>query len=131
MSDEQFARDEFARLLRARPCKELVSRSGFNQAAAMQQYDFTGQPFGLSEVVCRHHHLDAARADGANDVFDGLGGVRIEAGGRLVEKQDGRIARERACKRKPLLLAAGEAPCRSLAPWTSPPFAPPPANRTV
>ena len=53
----------------------------------MQQHDLAGQPFGLAEIVRRHHHLDAARGDGAHDVLDRLGGGGIEAGGRLVEEQ--------------------------------------------
>ena len=46
--------------------------------------------------------------DGAHDVLHRLGGGGIEARGRLVEKQDFRIARERAREREPLLLAAGK-----------------------
>ena len=51
--------------------------------------------------------------DGAHDVLDRLGGGGIEAGGRLVEKQQGRIARQRAGERQPLLLAAGQPACRT------------------
>src|SRR4029077_6534947 len=80
------------------PCKELVNRTAFDQTAAMQQHDVAGKAFGLAEVVCRYHDLDAARADGANDVFNRLGGVRVEAGGWLVKKQHGWIARERTRK---------------------------------
>ena len=71
-----------------------------------------GEPFGLAEIVRGHHHLDAARGDGAHDVLDRLGGGGIEAGGRLVEKQQRRIARQRARERQPLLLAAGQPPRR-------------------
>ena len=70
--------------------------AGLDDAAAMQQHDVAGEPARLAEIVGRHHHLDAARGDGANDVLDRLGGGGIEARGRLVEEQHGRIARQRA-----------------------------------
>ena len=41
---------------------------------------------GLAEIVSRHHYFDAARADGAHDVLDRLGGGGIETGGRFVEE---------------------------------------------
>ena len=45
----------------------------------------------------------------------GLGGGGVEARGRLVEEQHLRIAGERASKRQPLLLAAGQPPRRTIA----------------
>ena len=98
---------------RARACEEFRGRAVLDQPAAMQQHDVAGEPPGLAEIVGRHHHLDAARGDGAHDVLDRLGGGGIEAGGRLVEKQHGRIARQRARQRQPLLLAAGQPPRRA------------------
>ena len=71
-------------------------------------------PSRFAEIVSRHHHLDAARGDGADDVFDRLGGRRIEARGRLVKEQHGGIFRERARQREPLLLAAGDTSRRPL-----------------
>ena len=105
---------------RARRCEEIRRRTVFDQPAAMQQHDIAGEAFGLAEIVGRHHHLDAARADGADDVLDRLGGGRIEAGGRLVEKQHGRVARQRARQRQPLLLAARK-PARRTPPRPSRP----------
>ena len=66
-----------------------------------------------AEIVRGHHHLDAARGDGAHDVLDRLGGGGIEAGGRLVEKQHFGIARQRARQRQPLLFAARQPPRRT------------------
>ncbi len=79
----------------------------------MQEHDVAGEPARLAEIVSRHHHLDAARGDGADDVLDRLGGGGIEARGRLVEQQHGRLAGERAAERQPLLLAAGQPARRS------------------
>ena len=70
--------------------------------------DVAGKPARLAEIMGRHHDLDAAAADSADDVFDRLGGDGIEARGRLVEEQHGRIARQRPRQRQPLLLAAGQ-----------------------
>src|SRR5262245_14698953 len=74
----------------------------------MHQHDFAGEPFGLAEIVGRHHHLDAARGDLADAVLDRLGRGGMEAGGRLSEEEELRLLGGRARERKPLLLAAGE-----------------------
>ena len=80
-----------------RPARVSIS------AAAMQQHDLAGEPPRLAEIVRRHHDLDAARGDGADDVLDRLGGGGIEARGRLVEKQH---VRDRAPARAPARAAA-------------------------
>ena len=69
--------------------------------------------FGLAEIVGGHHHLDAARADSADDVLDRFGGGRIEACRRFVEKQHLRVARQGARQCQPLLLAARKAARRA------------------
>ena len=95
--------------------KNASAGAALDDAAAVQQHDLAGEPPRLAEIVRRHHHLDAARGDRADDVLDRLGGGRIEARGRLVEKQHLRIPGERARERQPLLLAAGELARRPLA----------------
>jgi len=72
----------------------------------MHEHDIAGETFRLAEVMRAHHDLDAARAYGANDVFDRFGGGRVEACGRFVEEQDAGVTRECARQREPLLLAA-------------------------
>src|SRR5262244_525983 len=74
----------------------------------MYEHDLAGEAPGLAEIVGRHHNLDPARSNGADDVLDRLGRGRIEARGRLVEHEDLRLLGERARERQPLLLAAGE-----------------------
>ena len=88
--------------------KNDAAAAGLHDAAAVKHDDVAGEPARLAEIVGRHHDLDVAFADGADDVLHRLGGGGIEACGRLVEKQHGRIARERARQRQPLLLAAGQ-----------------------
>ena len=58
----------------------------------------------LMPDCARHQH----------DLLDAAGRGGIEVGGRLVEQQHFRIARQRACQRQPLLLAAGQPPRRPL-----------------
>src|SRR5260221_2933349 len=81
----------------------------------MQHDDLARQPPRLAEIMRRHHHLDAALDDGADHVLERLGRGGIETRRRLVEKQHGGIARQRAGEGKALLLAAGEAPRRTSA----------------
>ena len=68
----------------------------------------------FAEIVRRHHHLDAARRDGSHHVLDRLGGGRVEARGRFVEKENLRILGERAGERETLLFAAGQLAGRPL-----------------
>ena len=91
-----------------RRVEERRGGAGFHDTAAVKHDDVAGQPPRFAEIVGRHHDLDVALADGADDVLHRLGGGRIEARGRLVEEQHGRIARERPRQRQPLLLAAGQ-----------------------
>ena len=88
--------------------KNARGLGALDQPAARQKHDVAGEPARLPEVVRRHHDLHARGRDVAHDVLHGFGGGRIEARGRLVEKQHLGIARERAGEREPLLLAAGE-----------------------
>src|SRR5215472_14456477 len=107
-SDQQLAAHEPARLLGPGVGKECVGRAALDHAAAMDEHDLAGETPRLAEIVRRHHHLDPARSNGADDVLDCLRCGRIEARGRLVEHEDLRFLGERARERQPLLLAAGE-----------------------
>src|SRR5262245_4724241 len=107
-SDQQLATHEPARLLGPGVGKERLGRAALDHAAAMQECDLAGEAPRLAEIVRRHHHLDPAPSNGADDVLDRLGRGRIEARGRLVEQEKLRLLGESAREREPLLLAAGE-----------------------
>src|SRR6516165_2211384 len=114
-SKEQLAVDEAARLLGFGREKENLGRTVLDHAAAMHEHDLAGEPLGLAEIVGRHYHFDAAHGHSANDVLDCLGCGRIEARGRLVQKENVRLLGKRARERQPLLLAAGKLSCRPAA----------------
>ena len=105
MLDHQIATHEGGGLGCCGRGEEAFGRRAFVHGAAQHEYDLAGEPTRLAEIVRRHHDLDAGLRDRADDVLDRLGGRRIEAGGRLVEKQDLRIAGERPRQRQALLLA--------------------------
>src|SRR5262249_27995373 len=106
-SDQQLAAHEAARLL-GPGGGECVGRAALDHAAAMHEHDLAGAALRLAQSVRWRHHLDPTRSNGADDVLDRLGGGGIEARGRFIEQEDLRFFGERACERKPLLLAAGE-----------------------
>ena len=58
--------------------------------------------------------FDAIAGDGGDDVFDGFGCCRIEAGGGFVEEEQVWLQGEGARQCQPLLFAAGEFTCRAV-----------------
>src|SRR5262249_11944311 len=107
-SDQQLAAHEPARLLGPGVGKECVGRAALDHAAALHEHDLAGEAPRFAEIVRRHHHLDPARSNDADDVLDRLGRGRVEARGRLVEQKNLRLLGESARERQPLLLSAGE-----------------------
>src|SRR5712671_3856010 len=105
-SDDEIAADEGGALRGCGCGEETLGARLLAHASAQHEHDLAGEPARLSEVVRRHHDLDAGLRDGAQDVLDRLGGGRIEARGRLVQEQHLGVAGERAREREPLLLAA-------------------------
>src|SRR5262245_33458504 len=103
-SDQQLAAHEPARLLGPGVGKECVGRAALDHAAAMHEHDLAGEAPRFAEIVRRHHHLDPARSNDADDVLDRLGRGRVEARGRLVEQKNLRLFGESARERQPLLL---------------------------
>src|SRR6185503_783517 len=85
---------------------ELARRPERDDLAVVHDGYALAEPLGFVHVVRRQHD----RAAGALEFFDELpelaACLRIEPGRRLVEKQELRIADERAREREPLLLAA-------------------------
>jgi len=66
-------------------------RGAFEQTAAKQEQNFIGGPFRLAQIMGGHDDLGTLFMDRADQFFDGVGRRRIEAGGRLVEKQHLRV----------------------------------------
>ena len=59
--------------------------------------------FGLVEEMGRHHHRDAVLDQGVDVRPELAARQRIDAGGRLVEKQHRRLVHHRAGQGQPLL----------------------------
>ncbi len=100
----------------ARPCshEKIGGTVLLAQCAADQKNHVAREPAYLAEIVRGHHDLDTGLRRHQNDLLNAAGRRGIEIGGRLVEQQDLRIARQRAGQRQPLLFAAREPPCRTL-----------------
>ena len=79
--------------------------TGFDHTAPVEHNDFARQPPGFTKIMGRHHDLDAALADRAEDILDGLGGGGIEIRGWLIKEQHFRVAGERTSQREALLFA--------------------------
>ena len=81
-----------------------------DDASLVDQRYPVAQPFGFLHEVRDQHDRHAAVAD-TLDQFPGVAaGLRIQAGGHLVEYRDLRLADERQRDRQPLPLAAGQGP---------------------
>src|SRR5579863_255780 len=112
--NQKFSGDESFRRLRHRIGKERLRGAALNQLAAVEQQNLPREPSRLSEIVCRHHHLDARLAHRAHDVLDCLGSGRVKACGRLVQEEHCGVARKGTRHREPLLLTARELASRPI-----------------
>ena len=105
-SNQQASRDEDPCLWGFRRTEELHGIRPFDDAATMQQDNLASQTPSLTEIVSGHDNLDAARRDGADDIFNRLGRGRVKARRRLVQEEDGGRASQPAGERQSLLFAA-------------------------
>ena len=110
-SDQQFSSEECLGFVGFGGIEELDRFRTFDHAPAMQQDNLAADPARFAEIVRGHDDLDTARGNSTDDIFDDFGRGSVEACGWLVKKNYRGITRERACERKPLLLAAGELAC--------------------
>ena len=76
--------------------------------AGVQHHHRVGQLLGLVQVVGAQHDADPVAAQPADQVPGAAPGLRVHAGGRLVEEQQLRTRDQRHRQRQPLLLAAGQ-----------------------
>ena len=79
-----------------------------HEPARVDQRDPVGQALGLLHEVGDEDDRHAAVADVLDELPGVAPGLRVEAGGELVEDRDPRVADERERDREPLLLAARE-----------------------
>ena len=76
--------------------------------AAVDDRDIVGELLGLVHEVGGEHDGDAVGAQVADQIPGGVAGLRVEAGGRLVQEDELRAADHGHREREALLLAAGE-----------------------
>ena len=86
----------------------LVRRVDVDDAAVFDDGDAVAEALGFFHQMRGEEDGFAAVADAADEVPDGAAGLRVEAGGELVEEDDFRIVDEREGDEEALLLAAGE-----------------------
>ena len=104
--NQQASGDEDPCLWGFRRTEESHGIRPFDDAATMQQNNLASQTPSLTEIVSGHDNLDAARRDGADDIFYRLGRGGVKARRRLVEEEDGGRASQRAGESQSLLFAA-------------------------
>ena len=109
-------------VLAAEPGDQLGRRAQGDHLAVIDDRHPVAQPLGLVHVVRRQQDGPALGAEAADDVPELPARLRVEAGRRLVEEQQLRVADQGAGHRQPLLLAAGELARRRRRP--SPPARP-------
>jgi hypothetical protein len=83
-----------------------LRRAGFCDFSVLQENQFLPQAARLSCIVGHKYDGDTVRIGFQDELLNGGGGGRIEACGRLVQKQNIRLASERADGGKALLFAA-------------------------
>src|SRR2546423_8719587 len=93
-----------------RGADQVGRRADRDDLAASENRDAIGQALGLVEVVSREHDRLAEAAEGAQRLPGLAARVRIEAGRRLVEEDQLRVADEGKAEVEAAALAAGEAP---------------------
>ena len=90
--------------------QELGDGAFGDVAAGVDDVDIVREALGVVHQVRRQDDPHAAVAQFGDQVEDHLAGLRVQAGARLVEEQNFRVAHQRRGKGEPLLLPAGQAP---------------------
>src|SRR6266852_138889 len=111
-SNHEVAIEEGLRFLSSRTGEKRLRGRVLAHPAADHEYDLTGEAARLPEIVGREHAFHAGCGDLHDYIFHGLGGGGIKIRGRLVEKQNFRIAGKRTGKGEALLFAARQPPRR-------------------
>jgi hypothetical protein len=74
---------------------ELVGRAGDQVGAALHHDDVVGQALRLGQQVCAHHDRAALEGELADQLEHGVGRLRVQARGRLVEQEQLRLVQDR------------------------------------
>ncbi len=85
---------------------QLPRRAERDHFAVIDDRDAVAQNLGFVHVVRREHDRAAVRLEVGDQIPELAARLRIETGGRLVEKEQVGIADDRAREREPLLLSA-------------------------
>src|ERR1043166_1103610 len=105
----------FCKLMRDTELDDLIGAKGFDQLgrraerdhfSVVHDRDAVAETRRLFHVMCRQENRAAARAEFLDDVPEREARLRIESGGRFIEKQQLRIAYEGTCHCESLLLSA-------------------------
>ena len=86
---------------------QLVGRADRGEAAAVDDRDAVAV-LRLVEIVRRDEHRHARRREVIDEAPELAAGQRIDAAGRLVEKDDRRLVQDGAAEREALAPAAGQ-----------------------
>ena len=95
---------------------ELVGGALGDQPAVVEDRDPVGELVGLVQVLRREEDRDAAGDEVADDLPHGAAAARVQAGGRLVEEDDARVADQAHREVEPAPHAAGVGGGRSCVP---------------
>src|SRR5712671_8020153 len=93
-SNHEVATEEGLRFLSSRTGEKRLRGRALAHSAAEHEHDLAGEAAGLPEIMGREHDFHARCGDLHDYIFHGLGGGRVKIRGRLVEKQNFRIAGE-------------------------------------
>src|ERR671925_1034775 len=95
-------------MVRAKRLHQLTRRAEGDDATVVDDRDAIAQALRFLHIVRRQHNRSPTLPQVANELPKLAARLRIEAGRRLVEKQQLRVADQRASERKSLLLSTRE-----------------------
>ena len=90
----------------AERCNQLARRAERDHSSVVHNRHAIAQPRGFLHVVGGQEHRPPARLESLDNLPGLAARLRVEAGGGFVEKEQFRVANERAAEREALLLAA-------------------------
>src|SRR5579863_4528809 len=104
------AHRKFHHMMSAQPVDQISGRSFGDDLAMIDNCQPVAQAFGLVHVMRGQQHRAAIALEDANDVPQLASALRIESRGRLIQKQNFRIADQRGRNRQTLPLPTRQFP---------------------